>query len=471
MKNKILSGEQYMHRKVNRIHMIGIGGIGMSGIAELLLNLDYEISGSDVASSVVVERLMQLGAVITIGHRADNIKNADLVVISSAIKTDNEELLAAREKQIPVIQRAEMLAELMRLKYGIAVAGSHGKTTTTSMIATILADAGKDPTMVIGGRLIALGTNAKLGQGDIIVVEADESDKSFLRLFPIFVVVTNIDREHLDAYSSLEEISKTFLEFMNKIPFYGAIVACIDDPVIRQLVSSLDKKVIKYGMDPSADFVAVNIALHEFSSKYTLIYKGKNITNVALKVPGIHNIKNSLASIAISQHLDIPFEQIIDSLSNFQGVERRFQLKGKSQSIYLIDDYAHHPTEINAVLQTARSGWKKKIITIFQPHRYTRTFYLMNEFCDVLYQSDIIIITDIYAASEKPIEGVHSSVLVENIMKKGHTACYYVPKLDDVPALIKEVLSKDSMIITVGAGNISKIHHQLIEIITSFEPS
>ena len=467
--NKVTPGEQYMHRKVNRIHMVGIGGIGMSGIAELLLNLGYEISGSDVSSSGVVERLMQLGAKIIIGHRAENIGNADLIVVSSAIKPENEELLAAREKQIPIIQRAEMLAELMRLKYGIAVAGAHGKTTTTSMIAMMLADAGKDPTMVIGGRLIAIGTNAKLGQGDIIVVEADESDKSFLRLFPIFVVITNIDREHLDTYHSLEDISKTFLEFMNKVPFYGAIIACSDDQVVKELVSSIDKKVIRYGLDPAADFVAVNISAHEFSSDYTLIYKGKDIGNVKLNVPGIHNIKNSLAAIAISHHLDIPFEQIITSLLNFQGVERRFQLKAKSNSVYLIDDYAHHPTEINAVLQAARSGWSKKIITIFQPHRYTRTYHLMNEFCDVLSQSDSIVIADIYAASEKPIEGVSSSVLVDCIKKRGHTACYYVPKLEDIPALIKQLVCKDTMIITVGAGNISKIHNQLIEIVKSFE--
>lgn len=460
---------KFMQTRMKRIHMIGIGGIGMSGIAELLLNLGFHITGSDISRSAIIDRLTESGAKIFIGHHSSNVKDADLVVISSAIKPDNEEILAAKANHIPVIQRAEMLAELMRLKYSIAVAGAHGKTTTTSMIATIFADAGKDPTMVIGGKLIALGTNAKLGKGDIMIVEADESDKSFLKLSPTFTVITNIDIEHLDAYNSLDEISNAFLEFMNKVPFFGAIVACIDDNIIRELLPKLEKKIIKYGLDPSADFVATNILLKEFGSSYTLIYKGKEIDTVSLKVPGIHNVKNSLASIAISHYLDIPMEEAIKSLSNFAGVERRFQLMFKSKTIMLIDDYAHHPTEIKAVIDTAKKGWNKKIITIFQPHRYTRTFHLYKEFAEALFNSDIIILTEVYAASEKQIEGVSSKLIADELINKKHPACYYIPKMEDIPNLLKELLSKETIIFTMGAGNVYKLHHQISKIINDYE--
>ena len=374
--DNLIEMSEYMFKKMINIHMIGIGGIGMSGIAELLINLGYNISGSDVVSSSTIERLEKMGAKIYIGHSASNIGNADLVVVSSAIKSDNDEMKAAKEKRIPVIQRAEMLAELMRLKYGIAVAGAHGKTTTTSMISTVLADANLDPTIVIGGKLIAIGTNAKLGKGDFIVVEADESDKSFLKLNPIFEVITNIDKEHMDTYHSMEEIEKSFEEFVNKVPFYGAIIACIDDKIIEKLLSKIEKRVITYGASAQADYTATDIALKGFESEYTLIYKGKIIDTVRLRVPGLHNIKNSLATIALARYLDVPFEKIIWSLANFQGVERRFHLKGKWDTIMLIDDYAHHPTEIKAVIETAKRSFNKKIITVFQPHRYTRTFSL-----------------------------------------------------------------------------------------------
>lgn len=460
---------KFMQNKMKRIHMIGIGGIGMSGIAELLLNLGFHITGSDIARSAIIDRLSELGAKIFIGHHPSNVKDADLVVISSAIKADNEEIIAAKTNRIPIIQRAEMLAELMRLKYSIAVAGAHGKTTTTSMIATIFADANKDPTMVIGGKLIALGTNAKLGKGDIMIVEADESDKSFLKLSPTFTVITNIDKEHLDTYASLDDISKTFFEFMNKVPFFGAIVACIDDNIIKEILPNLEKKIIKYGLDPSADFVATDIKLNEFGSIYNLIYKGKEIASVSLKVPGIHNVKNSLAAIAISHYLDISFEEAINSLSNFAGVERRFQLIDKTKSILLIDDYAHHPTEIKAVISTAKRAWNKKIITIFQPHRFTRTFHLYKEFAEALLDSDVIILTEVYSASEKPIEGVSSKLIAEELKNKNHPHCYYIPNMENIPQFLKEILSYESIIFTLGAGNIYKLHNEISKIIKEYE--
>ncbi len=464
----LIATSEYMLRKMLNIHMIGIGGIGMSGIAELLINLGYNISGSDMAMSPIIERLQKMGAKIYLGHNATNIGNSDLVVISSAIKADNDEIKAAKEKRIPVIQRAEMLAELMRLKYGIAIAGAHGKTTTTSMISTILADTNLDPTMVIGGKLIAIGTNARLGKGDFIVVEADESDKSFLKLNPIFEVITNIDKEHMDTYQSMEDIERTFKEFMNKIPFYGAIIACIDDNIIENLINDLEKKVITYGIKPMSDYTAANILFKEFESEYTLVYKGKEIDTVKLKVPGIHNIKNSLGAIALAHYLDIPFEKILVSLANFQGVERRFQLKGKWGGILFIDDYAHHPTEIRAVIDTAKNNFNKKLITIFQPHRYSRTSHLFKEFADVLAQSDVVIITEVYAASEKPIEGVNSQLIVNELIKRNYTECYYVPKLNDVPLTLAKHLKPDTMVITVGAGNLPSIHKEIIEVIEGY---
>jgi len=465
---KLIAVSDYMQKKIMNIHMVGIGGIGMSGIAELLLNLGYKISGSDIASSPLIERLQKMGAKIYLGHRASNIEKADLVVISSAIKPNNEEIRAAKEKRIPVVQRAEMLAELMRLKYGIAIAGAHGKTTTTSMISIVLADANFDPTMVIGGKLIAIGSNAKLGQGDFIVVEADESDKSFLKLSPIFEVITNIDKEHMDTYQSMQDIEKAFEEFMNKVPFYGAIVACIDDEIIQKLLINIEKKIITYGLKPEADFTAADIKLKDFESEYVLVYKGKEIDMVKLAVPGIHNIKNSLGTIALTHYLDIPFEKIIKSLANFQGVERRFQLKGKWNDILFIDDYAHHPTEIKAVLETAKNSFHKKLITIFQPHRYSRTYHLYNEFAEILIKSDVIIITDIYPASEQPIEGVSSKLIVDEIIKKNHDKCFYIPELKDIPLQLRKFLEPNTIVITMGAGNLPSIHKQIIEVIEGY---
>lgn len=468
MGNLIAMSEYMLKKKMINIHMIGIGGIGMSGIAELLINLGYRISGSDIASSPIIERLQEMGAKIYIGHNASNIGTADLVVVSSAIKPDNDEIKAAKEKRIPVIQRAEMLAELMRLKYGIAIAGSHGKTTTTSMISTVLADANLDPTIVIGGKLIAIGINAKLGKGDFIVVEADESDKSFLKLNPIFEVITNIDKEHMDRYHTIDEIEISFEEFMNKVPFYGAIIACIDDKIIEKLLSKIEKRVITYGTSAKADYTATDMTSKGFESEYTLIYKGRVIDTVRLKVPGIHNVKNSLATIAIARYLDIPFEKIIGSLANFQGVERRFHLKGKWDTIMLIDDYAHHPTEIKAVIETAKKSFNKKIITIFQPHRYSRTVSLYREFADILVQSDIVIITEIYPASEKPIEGVCSKLILDEMIKKNYDKCYYAERLTDIPHMLRKYLSLDSIVITVGAGNLPSIHKQIIEVIEDY---
>src|SRR3954463_5584653 len=400
-----------MFAKIQRIHFVGIGGIGMSGIAEVLLNLGYKVSGSDLKSSPVTQRLSGLGATIFEGHRVENVSDAEVVVTSSAISAENPEVARAHELHIPVIQRAEMLAELMRLKYGIAIAGMHGKTTTTSMVAAVLAAGGLDPTVVVGGRVDAMGSNARLGKSQYLVAEADESDRSFLKLSPILSVVTNIDREHMDCYRDMEDVENTFVEFMDQVPFYGMVVACNDDERTRALLPRVERRVVTYGLRKDSDFLVSDCKVDGAASHFRVTYRGKSLGEFSIHVPGQHNVLNATAAIAVGIGLDVAPEAIRQALKEFRGVDRRFQLKGSVNGVDVIDDYGHHPTEIRATLAAARQCGYRKIHVIFQPHRYTRTRDLMEEFATAFDNADSLFVLDIYAASEKPIEGITGQVL------------------------------------------------------------
>ena len=458
-----------MFLKVNHVHFIGIGGSGMSGIAELLYNLGYTVSGSDVAESENILHLRKLGITLTIGHHPNNIQSADVVVYSSAIQQDNKELKAARDLVIPVIPRAEMLAELMRMKYGIAVAGTHGKTTTTSLVSTILAQANFDPTVIIGGRLSSLGSNARLGQGDFLVAEADESDGSFLKLNPTIAVVTTLDAEHMEFYGSLEKLKATFLDFINKVPFYGAAVLCLDQENIQDLIPGIKKRYISYGLIGQTDLMATAIEARGLQSSFDVIWMGEKIDRVRLNVPGIHNIYNALAAIGVSMDLDIPFEVIREALGSFQGADRRFQIKEKVKDIYVVDDYGHHPTEIKATLATGKgvlategNSWDRRLIVVFQPHRYTRTRDLLTDFYTSFYQSDVLMITDIYPAGEKPIEGISASLIAEGVKRHGHRDVHYISDKEEIPAHIMKIVRPGDMILTLGAGDIWKVNQKIM---------
>src|SRR5689334_10112756 len=413
-------------RNFQRIHLVGIGGIGMSGIAEVLLTLGYSVSGSDVKLSNITERLQKLGATIYEGHKASNADGAHVVVTSSAVKPDNPEVIEAHNQKIPVIPRAEMLAELMRLKYGIAVAGAHGKTTTTSMVASVLAAAHLDPTFVIGGRVNQAGTTARLGKGEFFVVEADESDRSFLLLAPVVAVVTTIDREHLDQYHSLEEIQAAFLEFVNRVPFYGAAILCLDEPNVQAILPGVKRPVVTYGTSSQADLVISEIELSGLQSTFRLAYHGEDLGHFVLpSPPGVHNVRNAAAASAVGLYLNIPAELIRQGLGKFAGVGRRFEIKGTFAGVTLIDDYGHHPAEIRATLEAARGCGYKRLLVLFQPHRYTRTKHLWDEFCRAFNQADILVLTDIYAAGEPPTEGVTGELLAEAISSAGHKSVVY----------------------------------------------
>ncbi|OGL40900.1 MAG: UDP-N-acetylmuramate--L-alanine ligase [Candidatus Schekmanbacteria bacterium RIFCSPHIGHO2_02_FULL_38_11] len=446
-----------MYKKDLKIHFIGIGGIGMSGIAEVLLNLGYQVSGSDLKPSKVTRRLSRLGAKICKGHRAENAEGADVVVYSSAVTQENAEVKSAITKKITLIPRAEMLAELMRMKYGIAVAGAHGKTTTTSLISQILAHAGFDPTVVIGGRLNSLGTNAKLGQGEFLVAEADESDGSFLSLTPSIAVITNIDREHLNYYGSLEKIKETFSDFINKVPFYGVSVICMDDENIQSIIPAIEKRLITYGLKGQADYTAASINFSGFKSEFDVIEHNNVIGRIKLKISGIHNICNSLAAIAVGIELGIKFDDIKKALEGFSGIERRFQVKGKRDGVTVVDDYGHHPTEIKATLKAARENWTGRIVALFQPHRYSRTQDLLEEFFKSFYDADLLILADIYAAGEKPIDGIDSDKLREGIMAHGHKNVSHIKERKDILKHLFKVTEKGDLLITLGAGDVYKI--------------
>jgi UDP-N-acetylmuramate--alanine ligase len=459
-----------MFAKIQRIHFVGIGGIGMSGIAEVLLNLGYKVSGSDLRTSAVTQRLAGFGATTFEGHRAENIAGAEVVVTSSAIAQDNPEVTEAHKLHIPVIQRAEMLAELMRLKYGIAIAGMHGKTTTTSMVAAVLAAGGLDPTVVVGGRVDAMGSNARLGKSQYLVAEADESDRSFLKLTPILSVVTNIDREHMDCYRNMRDVKKTFLEFMDRIPFYGMIVACNDDPLLRRLLSEVQRRTVTYGTKRGSDFLIKSEETKREGSgdsrpysRFHVMYQKKDLGEFTLHVPGVHNVLNATAAIAVGLGLDVPVEYIRAALDQFRGVDRRFQLRGRVAGISVIDDYGHHPTEIKATLAAARQCGFRKIHVIFQPHRYTRTRDLMEEFTTAFTDADSVFVLGIYAASEKPIEGITAEALAQRIHEKSGKSVEYAKSTVDAIERAVSTAQDGDMILTLGAGSVSQLGTMLVE--------
>jgi UDP-N-acetylmuramate--alanine ligase len=461
-----------MFAKIQQVHFVGIGGIGMSGIAEVLLNLGYKVSGSDLKSSSATQRLAGLGAAVFEGHRAENIAGAEVVVTSSAIASENPEVVEAHRLHVPVIQRAEMLAELMRLKYGIAIAGMHGKTTTTSMVAAVLAGGGLDPTVVVGGRVDAMGSNARLGKSQYLVAEADESDRSFLKLSPILSVVTNIDREHMDCYRNMRDVKRTFLEFMDRVPFYGMVVVCNDDPMLRRLLPQAQRRTVTYGTKRGSDFLiklengtaSASVRVEgQPLSRFRVSYRKKNLGEFTLHVPGVHNILNATAAIAVGVGLDVAVDAIRMGLDQFRGVDRRFQLRGRAAGVSVIDDYGHHPTEIKATLAAARSCGFRKVHVVFQPHRYTRTRDLIEEFTTAFGEADSLFVLDIYAASEKPIAGISGEELARTIQEKGGRSAQYVGSFAEAVSAAAAVAEDGDMILTLGAGSVSQLGPMILE--------
>jgi UDP-N-acetylmuramate--alanine ligase len=456
-------GSSAVFHKIERIHFIGIGGIGMSGIAEVLLNLGFKVSGSDLRKTDITQRLEGLGADVFYGHRGENVGDVNVVVVSSAVRNDNPEVQEAKRRFIPVIQRAEMLAELMRMKFSVAVAGAHGKTTTTSLVASILAAAGLDPTCVIGGKLNSFGTNARLGGSEYLVAEADESDGTFLLLFPTIAVVTNIDLEHLDFYKDMDDIKAAFLTFLNKVPFFGLVILCIDNANLQSLIPSLKRRYMTYGLSKQADLRAEAIRQNGFGTRFKVVYKGTEMGEIHLATPGIHNAVNALGAIGVALELDIPFTVVQDSLEGFSGIHRRLELKWDGE-IKLIDDYGHHPTEVRATLAAVRSMWKGRIVVAFQPHRYTRTRALAEEFITSFNEADMLIVTEIYAASEEKIEGVSGAWLAERIRTSGHRNVLFIPTKEEVVDQIFRIAQPGDMVVTLGAGDIYKVGEGLVSL-------
>jgi UDP-N-acetylmuramate--alanine ligase len=461
-----------MFKRYQHIHFVGIGGIGMSGIAEILLNLGYRVSGSDQRRNETVERLERLGAKIFIGHQAANVEGAHVLVYSSAVSRDNVEVQAARATQVPTIPRAEMLAELMRLKYGIAVAGTHGKTTTTSMVGVILAEGRFDPTIVVGGRVTNLGSNARLGQGDFLVAEADESDGSFLKLAPTIAVVTTIDEEHLDHYGNLEAIREAFLTFVNKVPFYGSVVLCLDQPNIQLLLPRVEKRIIPYGLESGAELVARRLKLDGMTSRFDVYYRGARLGECSLQIPGRHNVLNALAAIGVGLDLEIPFATMQKALAGFAGVQRRFQIRGRAGGVTVVDDYGHHPAEIRATLAAAKAGFDSRVVTVFQPHRYSRTLHLRQEFLTAFNQSDVLVVMDIYAAGEAPIPGVSAADLAEGIRAHGHRNVTYLGSdRARIVDYVCEISRPGDLVLTLGAGDVSQLGSDILRRLGAESPN
>jgi len=451
-------------RKVSKIHFIGIGGIGMSGIAELLLNLGFDITGSDLHLSDNVQRLQSLGISVAIGHDPDNINHADAVVYSSAVPQENPEIVMAHQKGIPVIRRAEMLGELISMKEtSIGVGGTHGKTSTSSMIGSILAHGKKDPTLVVGGLVKSLDSNSKLGDGNIIVVEADEFDRSFLALKPTIGVITNIELEHTDCYNDLQELQDTFLQFAQAVPFYGEVIVCMDSPALFEILPKITRPVTTYGLSDGADYQAVNLSFDAFSSTYFIKHHNSIIGDITLNVPGEHNILNSLAAVIIGLEMGLDFETVKDGIHSYEGVRRRFELKGIENNIMVVDDYAHHPTEVLATLNAAKAGWDRRLISVFQPHLFSRTQEFFREFGQALITSDIVIITDIYPAREKPLPGITGEMIYKECINSGHAQVSYVPDLDDVILALDNLVIPGDLVITLGAGNIWRYSEKYIQ--------
>lgn len=452
-----------MLRNFRKVHMIGIGGIGMSGIAEVLLAMNFKVSGSDRSLSEVTDRLASLGAEIYEGHSEQNLKDVDVVVYSSAVTLDNVEIQEALRRKIPVIKRSEMLAELMRLRYGIGIAGTHGKTTTTSMVGLVLLEAGFDPTVIVGGKLSGLGgTNARLGKGEFIVVEADEFDRSFLQLTPVIAAITTLEKEHLDIYKDLDDIKAAFVEFANKVPFYGFVVLCLDEEGLREILPQINRKVITYGTSAQADVRAYDISFSEIHSKFKVKYNGEFLGEIELNVPGIHNVKNSLVAVTIAKELGVDFSIIQSALKKFTGVYRRFEIKAEVDGIMVIDDYAHHPTEVSATLSAIRSGWDRRVVAVFQPHLYTRTRDFYSDFAKAFLDSDVFICTDVYPAREVPIQGVTGQMITDAAEKFGHKNVIYVPDKNQIPDKLLEIVKPGDIVITMGAGDIWKFGEAFI---------
>ncbi len=451
-----------MFRKARQLHFVGVGGSGMSGIAEVLVNMGYVVTGSDLAANAATDRLSGLGARIDLGHRPDQVHGADAVVISSAVREDNPEVVEARRRKIPVIPRAEMLAELMRLKYGVAVAGAHGKTTTTAMIAEVLTRGGLDPTVVIGGRVGSLKSGAKLGRGEIMVAEADESDGSFLKMKPTIAVVTNIDREHLDYYADLDDIREAFGQFLARVPFYGAAVVCVDEPNVRAILPGIDRKVITYGLDSDADLRATDLAVQGFESSFVVRAKGARLGEVRLQLPGRHLVYNSLAAVGVGLELDVPFAVVARALGDFRGVDRRMQLRGTFLDCPVLDDYGHHPTEIVATLAAVREGLGRRIVVVFQPHRFSRTRALLEEFGAAFSDAAAVIITDIYAAGESAVDGLDGSTVAAALRRHGHPSVAYEPALRAIPRRLRGMLRAGDVLLTLGAGDVWKVGEELL---------
>jgi UDP-N-acetylmuramate--alanine ligase len=455
-----------MFSSIKKIHFIGIGGIGMSGIAEILLDQGFAVTGSDRALSEVTERLQQLGAQVFEGHKASNIlTDVDTVVFSSAVATDNPEMQEAHRRNIPVVRRAEMLAEVMRLKYGIGIAGTHGKTTTTSMISLVLMEGDLDPTVIVGGKLSGLGgTNARLGKGEFIVVEADEFDRSFLSLTPTIAVLTTLETDHLDCYRDLEDIKGAFIQFASRVPFYGFIVLCLDEPALQDIMPTLNKKkIITYGLNPQADVQAVDIRHKENRTTFMVVRGSKDLGEVTIQVPGKHNVQNALAAISVGLELNIPFDRIKSGIERFTGVYRRWEKKGEVKGITVYDDYAHHPTECRATLSGAKSGWRRRVVCVFQPHLFTRTRDFYEEFGKSFLLSDVLVVTDIYPAREEPIQGVTGLLIVNAAKQYGHKDAHYVPDKTAVPKYLKSIVKENDIVITMGAGDIWKFGEQLLK--------
>ncbi|HKB86005.1 MAG TPA: UDP-N-acetylmuramate--L-alanine ligase [Ignavibacteriaceae bacterium] len=454
-----------MFKNIHRVHFVGIGGIGMSGLAEILLSQGFEVSGSDRALTEVTDHLSKLGITIYEGHSPENLKDVDVLVYSSAVTTDNPEVKAAIERKIPVIKRAEMLAESMRMKYGIGIAGTHGKTTTTSMVGLTLTEGNIDPTIIVGGKLSGLGgTNARLGHGEFIVVEADEFDRTFLKLTPTIAALTTLETEHLDTYRDLDDIKAAFTEFANKVPFYGFVVLCLDEPGLQDIIPSINKKIITYGLTPQADIRAIDIIHKQFSSEFTVKYKGADLGRIKLNIPGIHNVKNALAAVIIAKELEIDFQVIKKALESFSGVYRRFEIK-YNKEILVVDDYAHHPTETSATLSGIRAGWDRRLIAVFQPHLYSRTRDFYQEFGRSFLNSDIFICTDVYPAREEPITGVTGEMIADAAKKFGHKNVVYVPDKKKIPEILNGLKKADDIIVTMGAGDIWKYGEEFVRML------
>ncbi|GAC1599998.1 MAG: UDP-N-acetylmuramate--L-alanine ligase [Polyangiales bacterium] len=449
--------------RVRHVHFVGAGGIGMSGLAEILRSLDFDVSGSDLKPSDVTRRLQSLGVVVHIGHRAEHVKGTDVVVISSAVKNDNPEVLEARTRQIPVIARAEMLAELMRLKHGVAIAGSHGKTTTTSLVSAVLRAAGLDPTVVVGGKVNALGSNARLGQGDILVAEADESDGSFLRLTPTIAVVTNIDPEHLDHYGTFDALKAAFVAFVERIPFYGLGVLCLDHPHVQAILPQVQRRHVTYGLSAQADYRATHATFSGLETKFEVFRRNERLGDFVVRMPGAHNVLNTLAAIAVADELEVPLDVVRSALASFSGVQRRFTIVGEAFGVTVVDDYGHHPAEIEATLEAARQAFDRRIVVAVQPHRYSRTQALQGEFARAFNRADVVIITEIYAAGEEPIQGVSGSALAESVRAHGHHDVSFVPTREGVTDALTSIVRPSDLVICLGAGDINKCTGELLE--------